>query len=251
MRILVVNANTSDIVTDKLSDAARAHASPGTSITAVTGNFGGRVIGTRVEQAIGEHSTISLVSVHAPGHDAVVIGVSYDTGLRAARELLSVPVVGMTEAGLLTACMLGGRIGVITFSRRVLPLYQELVAGYGLAARIAGWRVLESTAAYARGAHEALDREIVNAACDLVERDGAETVVLTGAVMAGVPARLQHDVPVPLIDCIACAVRQAELLVRLDHPKPRSGSYAAPADRELVNVNAAITARFTAAGSRH
>ena len=250
MRILVVTANTSDIVTEKVSAAARASASPGTGVTAVTGSFGGRVIGTRAEHAIGEHSTIALVSQHAPGHDAVVIAVSYDTGLRGARELLSVPVVGMTEAGLLTACMLGGRIGVITFGRRVLPLYHELVAGYGLAARIAGWRVLESSAAYARGAHDELDREIVAAACNLVEHDGAETIVLTGAVMAGVPARLQQDVPVPLVDCIACAVRQAELLAHLAHPKPRSGSYAAPADRELVNVDAAIAAQFAAASSR-
>ena len=248
MRILIVNANTSQIVTDKVAAQARASASAGTEIVAVTGSFGGRVIGTRAEHAIGEHSTIALVSQHAPGCDAVVIGVSYDTGLRGARELLPVPVVGMTEAGLLTACMLGGRIGVISFGRRVLPLYHELVASYGLTARIAGWRVLESTVAYRSGAHDELDRELVAAANDLVEREGAETVVLTGAVMAGVPARLQKDVPVPLIDCMACAVRQAELLVQLDHPKPRAGSYAAPAGRELVNVEAAIAARFTAAG---
>ena len=248
MRILIVNANTSQIVTDKVAAQARASASAGTEIVAVTGSFGGRVIGTRAEHAIGEHSTIALVSQHAPGCDAVVIGVSYDTGLRGARELLPVPVVGMTEAGLLTACMLGGRIGVISFGRRVLPLYHELVASYGLTARIAGWRVLESTVAYRSGAHDELDRELVAAANDLVEREGAETVVLTGAVMAGVPARLQKDVPVPLIDCMACAVRQAELLVHLGHPKPRAGSYAAPAGRELVSVEAAIAARFTAAG---
>jgi allantoin racemase len=250
MRILVVNANTSQIVTEKVAAQARASASPGTEIVAVTGTFGANVIGSRAEHAIGEHSAIALVAQHAPGCDAVVIAVSYDTGLRAARELLAVPVVGMTEAGLLTACMLGGRIGFITFGRRVLPLYHELVAAYGLGARIAGWRVLESTAAYQRGAHDALDREIVAAARDLIERDGAETVVLTGAVRAGVPARLQPDVPVPLIDCMACAVRQAELLVHLGHPKPSAGSYAPPADRELVEVDPAIVRAFAASGRR-
>ena len=249
MRILVVNANTSAIVTEKVAAEARAAASAGTEIVAVTGTFGARVIGSRAEHAIGEHSTIALVSRHAEGCDAVVIGVSYDTGLRAARELLPIPVVGMTEAGLLTACMLGGRIGVITFGRRVLPLYHELVTAYGLDARVTGWRVLESTAAYARGAHAELDREIVAAANDLIERDLAETVVLTGAVMAGVPRRLQADVPVPLIDCIACGVRQAELLVRLAAPKPRTGSYAPPTGRELVDVDPAIARCFAAATS--
>lgn len=240
MRLLVVNANTSDIVTEKVAAQARASASPGTEVVAVTGRFGARVIGTRTEQAIGEHSTVALVAEHAVGCDAVVIAVSYDTGLRAARELLAVPVVGMTEAGLLTACMLGGRIGVATFGRRVRPLYEELIAGYGLASRVAGWRTLESTAAYQRGAHDALDDELVRTANDLVERDGAETVLLTGAVMAGVPIRLQARVPVPLIDGIDCAVRQAELLARLNKPKPGVGSYAPPAPREVVSVDAAI-----------
>ncbi|MDH5329041.1 MAG: aspartate/glutamate racemase family protein [Aquincola sp.] len=248
MRILVVNANTSDIVTEKVAAQARASASPGTEIVAVTGTFGARVIGTRAEQAIGEHSALALVAKHATGCDAVVIAVSYDTGVRAARELLPVPVIGMTEAGLLTACMLGGRIGIVTFGRRVRPLYQELVTSYGLDARIAGWRTLESTAAYQRGAHDALDRELIDAANDLVERDGAETVVLTGAVMAGVPARLQAQVPVPLVDCIACAVRQAELLHHLGCPKPSVGSYAAPAGRELIAVDEAIAAAFANAG---
>jgi allantoin racemase len=248
MRILVLNANTSDIVTEKVAGAARAAASAGTEIIAVTGTFGGRVIGTRAEHAIGEHSTLALVARHAPGCDAVVIGVSYDTGLRAARELLDIPVVGMTEAGLLTACMLGGSIGVVTFGRRVLPLYKELVTGYGLASRITGWQVLESTAAYGRGAHPELDREIVAAARDLVERDHAEVILLTGAVMAGVPARLQPELPVPIVDCIVCGVRQAEMLASLRLPKPRVGSYAAPGGRELVDVDPAIARAFGAAG---
>jgi allantoin racemase len=244
MRILVLNANTSQVVTDKVAAQARASAAPGTEIVPVTGHFGGRVIGTRAEHAIGEHSALALAARHAPGNDAVVVAVSYDTGLRALRELLAVPVVGMTEAGLLTACMLGGRIGMVTFGRRVLPLYHELVAGYGLAGRIAGWRTLESTAAYQPGTHDALDAELVAAANDLVERDGAESVLLTGAVMAGVPARLQPQVPVPLVDCIACAVKQAEALVALAFAKPRAGSYALPGGRELVDVDPAIARAF-------
>ena len=249
MRILVVNSNTSAIVTEKVTVEANAAAAPGTQIVPVTGTFGARVIGTRAEHAIAEHSTIALVAQHAQGCDAVVIAVSYDTGLRGARELLPIPIVGMTEAGLFTACMLGGRIGMITFGRRVLPLYEELVAQYGLSQRIAGWRVLESAAAYARGAHPELDAEIIAAALHLIEHDYAETIVLTGAVMAGVPRRLQSAIPVPVVDCIAAGVRQAELLAQLGLPKPRSGSYAPPSDRELVDVDPAIARAFTAATS--
>jgi allantoin racemase len=247
VRILVVNSNTSTIVTDKVTAEARIAAGSGTEILAVTGSFGARVIGTRAEHAIAEHSTIALAAAHGGDCDAMVVAVSYDTGVRGARELLPIPVIGMTEAGLLTACMLGGRIGIVTFGRRVLPLYQELVASYGLASRVAGYRVLESTAAYGRGAHPELDVEIVAAASHLVDHDGAEAIVLTGAVMAGVPRRLQPLVRVPVVDCIAAGVRQAELLVRMALPKATTGSYAAPTGRELVNVDDAILRAFTRA----
>ena len=127
-------------------------------------------------------------------------------------------------------------------------MYQELVASYGLATRIAGWRVIESSAPYSRAAHPELDREIIAAASDLIDRDGAETVILTGAVMAGVPARLQRDIAVPVIDCLVCGVRQAELLAGLRLPKPRTGSYASPGSRELINIEPAIAQRLKGPG---
>ena len=47
------------------------------------------------------------------------------------------------------------------------------------------------------------------------------------------------------LDGIAAGVPQAELLARAHWPKPTRGSYAAPGKREMVNVDAAITARYS------
>lgn len=250
MKLLLLNANTSDVVTAKVEAGARAAASPGTDILAVRGDFGPRVIGTRTENAIAAHSAVALAARHGPGCDAVVIAVSYDTALAAVRELMPIPVVGMTEAALLTACMLGGRIGAITFGRRVLPMYRELIDAYGLASRIAGWRSIDSSAPYQPGAHAELDEQIVATAIDLIERDDAEVLVLTGAVMAGVPARLQPRIPVPVLDGITAGVRQAELLVRAAYPKPARGSYAAPGARESTGLDP-VLARALGATDRN
>lgn len=245
MRLLLVNANTSQFVTDKVAAAARSAVRPGTEIVPVTGRFGARVIATRTELAIAEHATVDLLAQHAPGCDAVVIAVSYDSALRAAREMLHIPVVGITEAALLTACMLGSRIGVVVFGSRVLPVYQELIASYALGGRVAGWRVVDSPAPYAAGDQTEADALTVAAARSLVEQDYCEVVVLTGAVMAGVPPRLQPQVDVPLLDGVNCGVRQAELLADLAPIKARVGSYAALPSRELVDVNPALHAVFS------
>lgn len=244
MRILLVSSNTSSFVTGKVARAARVSAAPGTEIVSVMGNFGASVIATRTELAIAEHATVDLLAQHADGCDAVVIAVSYDVALKAAREMLTIPVVGITEAALLTACMLGGRIGVIVWGRRVLPVYQELVAGYGLSSRIAGWRALESGAPYAAGDQGDADALAIAAARDLVERDQAEVIVLTGAVMAGVPERLQPAIDVPFLDGVTCGVRQAELLVHLRPIKPSTGSYALPGMRDVQGLSPALSAYF-------
>ena len=168
--------------------------------------------------------------------------MSYDTGLKALREMLNVPVVGMTEAALLTACMLGGPIGLIGFGRRVWPIYRELIDGYGLTGRIAGKRVLENTAAYKPGDYAALDAELVKTAADLITQDGAESIVLLGAVMAGVARRIEERVPVPVLDGMRCAIPQVEALVRIGARKPTTGSYAPPVERQTSALDPALAA---------
>jgi allantoin racemase len=244
VKLLIVNANTTQFVTDRVAAEARLSAAPGTEIVAVTGEFGAKIIATRAENAIAAHAMVDLMARHSQGCDAALIAVSYDTALDASRQLLAMPVVGMTEAALLTACMLGGQIGIVTFGRSGLPMYQELAARYGLASRLAGWGVIESQAAYRPGDTTELDRLIAAEANRLVQEAGAESIILSGAVMAGVPRRLQAQVPVPLVDGISCGVRQAELLAGLKLPKPTVGSYAKPMGREVGKVSDALRQAF-------
>jgi len=244
MRILVLNANTTAFVTETAAAEGRRVASSGTVIVPVTADFGAAIVATRTEHAIAEHAAVELAARHIAGCDAVVIAVSYDTGLKALREMLSVPVVGMTEAALLTACMLGGSIGLIGFGARVWPIYRELVEGYGLDGRIAGNRVLENTAAYKPADYTALDDELVATAQDLIEKDRAESIVLLGAVMAGASRRIEERVAVPVLDGMRCAIPQAEALVRIGTRKATTGSYALPGERGVSNLSDALTQYF-------
>ena len=242
MRILVLNANTTEFVTETAAAEGRRVASPGTEIVPVTADFGAAIVATRTEHAVAEHAAVVLAARHADGCDAVVIAVSYDTGLKALREMLDVPVVGMTEAALLTACMLGGPIGLISFGRRVWPIYRELIEGYGLSHRIAGFRVSDNITAYKPGDTSALDAELVATARDIIEKDGAESIVVLGAVMAGAARRIEDRVPVPVLDGMRCAVPHAEALVRIGARKAATGSYARPGERATRGLDPALVA---------
>jgi allantoin racemase len=241
MKILLVNANTTVAVTERITAEARRVAAAGTEILPVTGTFGAPIIGTRAEMAIAEHTALDLVARHGAGVDAVVIGVSFDVGLRALRELAPVPVVGMTEAACLVACTQGGPFGIVTYGARSAGILREIVAGYGLAGRLAGVHGLDATPADMLKDPQALHAQIAGAACGLIER-GAEAVILAGAVMAGLPPLLQEQVPCPLVEGIACGIGLAELLVRLAPAKARRGSFAAIGERASSGLGPELTA---------
>ena len=246
MRILLANSNTSPEVTATIAAEARRVASEGTEIVARNARFGARVIGTRAEAAVAAHALVDMLAEHGDGADAVVIGMSLDTGLWAAREMLDVPVVGMTEAACLVACTMAPRFGLIALGGRGGQPYREVVEGYGLGSRLAGLRTLGATPQDLLRDPEALYHPLVEAALRLVQDDGAEAVVLAGAVMAGLPRILAERVPVPLVEGVSSGILLAEALVRLGFTKPRSGSLQPVPKRETIGLGPALAAFFAA-----
>jgi allantoin racemase len=244
MKILVVNGNTTDAITARIAAEARAAAGAGTEIVAVSAPFGARVVGTRAESTLAAHAVLEAAARHHVGCDAVVVAISNDSGLAATRELLAIPVLGITEAAVLTACTVGGAFGVLTFGARAAAWSHELVASYGLTARLAAVEALETPpASYADP--EGFAAPLLAGIERLVAR-GADSIVIAGAAFAGCCRLLQPQAAVPLLDGVACAVGLAEMRVRLGLPKPRAGSYAGVPARELDGVADAVRALFGA-----
>ena len=67
-----------------------------------------------------------------------------DPGLGGAKELLDIPVVGISEAAPLSAWHLGRRFSIVCLTPRLRTWYTECVAGHGLAARLAAVRARET-----------------------------------------------------------------------------------------------------------
>ncbi len=244
VKLLVVNGNTTEAITRRIADVAQGAASPGTEIVGVGAPFGARVVGTRAEETIAAHAVLEAAAQHHAGCDAVIVAISTDAGAAAARELLPIPVIGITEAALLTACTVGGAFGVLTFGARAVAWSRELVGRYGLTARMAAIEGLETPpAAFADPGSFVTP---LQAGVERLVAQGADSIVIAGAAFAGSCGALQPHVAVPLLDGVACAVGLAEMVVRLKLPKPRAGSYAAVPPRDLAGVGAAIQALFGA-----
>ena len=209
----------------------------------MTGTFGSPIISCRTENIIGAYSALELAATHGHDADAIVLAVSFDSGLAGIREAMSVPVVGMTEAACLTACMLGGKFALMTFGDRAGPIYAEMVEHYGLGPRFHGIYSLGAMSPdQLRDPKLGGDRVIEGAAA--LAREGAEVVVLAGAVFAGLPRHLRDATPLPLVDGIAAGVKMAEMLVDQPWVKPTVGSYRLPEPKDLSGIDGALAKLF-------
>lgn len=217
MRLLVLNANSTQAITDIVAGEARRAASQGTEIVAATSRDGPKFIASVADNDAAVAPALAEAQRHGDC-DAVLIAASSDPGLASLRAALPVPVVGMTEASAYTACMLGGRFGMLVFGQANLPIYRAVIEGYGLGGRLMGIELLElpplADFIAAGGTATELDPPIVAAAQRLVAQ-GADAVLLPSAALAPVARRVQPQLPVPILDGIACGVKLCEAVAGL------------------------------------
>ena len=138
MRILILNPNTTDAVTTLMVETGRAVAAPDTKLVAMTAPRGFPYISNRAEAQIGGAIVLELLVEAYPGVDGAIVAAFGDPGLFGARELFDIPVVGVSEAAMLTACMLGQRFVIVTFAAALCGWYRDCVAMHGLSDRCAG-----------------------------------------------------------------------------------------------------------------
>jgi allantoin racemase len=165
------------------------------------------------------------------GVDAHVIACFDDTGLDAARALAAAPVIGIGEAAYHVAGLIAGRFTVVTTLSRSVPILEENLARYGLAARCARVRAaevpvldLEKPGAMAR---ERIAGEIGEA----LRYDRADAIVLGCAGMADLAASFAERFAVPVVEGVSAAVKLAEALVGLRLATSKAGGWAAPRDK--------------------
>jgi len=244
MNVLVLNPNTSADVTDLLVAAGRAVAAPGTELVSATAAYGVPYIATRAEAQIGGAIALEMLAERHADVDAAIVAAFGDPGLLGARELFDIPVVGLAEAAMLTACMLGRRFAIVTFAGALGPWYEDCVAMHGLADRCAGVRALDGpfrALSSVQGEKEGL---LVDLALRAIEEDGADVIILGGAPLAGLAPRVADRVPVPLVDPIAAAVKQAEALVALSPRKATAGTFRRPAAKTTTGLPDALARRI-------
>ncbi|HWE15762.1 MAG TPA: aspartate/glutamate racemase family protein [Hyphomicrobiaceae bacterium] len=244
MRILLVNPNTSVGITDRLAAAARTVASPATTLVPLTAPRGMPYISGRAEAQIGGMIAIEMLAEHHEQADAAILAAFGDPGLFGARELFDIPVVGLAEAAMLTACMLGRRFAIVTFASTLASWYEDCIEMHGLGNRCSGVRALSGAFASVVDVADQKEAPLVELMTNTVAEVGADVLILGGAPLAGLADRIKTRVPVPLIDPVQAATKQAETLVALKPRKAQLGTFSRPPAKATVGLTSALAGQL-------
>ena len=229
MKLVVINPNSTASMTDKIVEAARAVACPGTEVEGRTAHGAPASIEGHFDEVMcAAHLLREVQEAEGQGADAIVVACFDDPAIGACREVATGPVLGICEAGVKAASMIATSFSIGTTLPRSVPVIEELVRRYGLdhqCRRVRSAEIpvlaLEQPGSDARARVRA---EILRA----IEEDRCEAVLLGCAGMADLTEWLSAECGIPVIDGVTAATTFAEALVRAGLRTSKIGAYAHP-----------------------
>ena len=214
MKILLINPNTTQYMTDSILECAKKYANPGTELYAVTAGFGVSSIECYVDEYLAVPAVLNeILKGEKQGMDAYIISCFGDPGLQAAREITDKPVLGIAESAITAAKMIAPNFSIVSVLDRALKVTADVVSNYGATSfcrsiRSTGLSVLDFGSDPKRGM-EALAEQSRLA----VREDKAECILLGCAGFVDFVDALNKELGVPVLDGVSPAVKFAEALV--------------------------------------
>jgi len=144
VRINFINPFGTPVYNDLITETLLPYARPDTEIV-VTNT---RNCPENIDYYYNKHLMETVVfekvmQSEAKGFDAVVVGCCYDPGVRVARELVDIPVVGPLEASMQMAGYFGHSYTVVTDHHKAVPYLEDMVRLYGLGGNCRGVRCVD------------------------------------------------------------------------------------------------------------
>ena len=236
MRIRVINPNTTESMTALIEASARAVAGPGTVVEAVTSTTGPASIESHYDEALAVPGILAALG----GADGYVLACFGDPGLDAAREVATGPVVGIAEAAMHAATLVGRGFSVVTTLSRTRGRAHDLAARYVAAGACRGVHACDIPVLDLES-DPAAGKEVIALARHALERDGSDVIVLGCAGMADFAASASAELGVPVIDGVAAATVLVQSLVTLGLRTSARQEYAPPPAKRYTGLLADFT----------
>lgn len=213
MKLLVINPNTGQATTDRLTHFISQALPPEITFSCVTAKFGFPYIASEESYAVAAHAVletwkdIASKTIEAEKPDRILLGCFGDPGLYAMREICLQPVRALAEASFEEAATLGG-FAIVTGGERWRPMLYRLAMSLGYAEQLKTIETVTQTGSELL-ANRQMAIDVLSAACQKAARgNDVRSIILGGAGLAGYAKLVQPSVNVPVIDSVEAGVRR-------------------------------------------
>jgi allantoin racemase len=234
MRIFVINPNTSESMTDHIRRELEKIKRPDTELKVVCSEYGPITIESAYDEALAQPATLERVQqANDEGYDAVILACFSDPGLDAAKEISEIPVIGIEEATMHVAAMLGHKFSITTSGYNRVPTRELHARERGLENSFASTLVLEMSVAEMDAKPEKAKARILEVAREAVAGAGTEVIILGCAGLAGYAEDVERELGVVVLDPTSVALKVAEAMVDLGLRHSKVRRYARPPVKEI------------------
>jgi allantoin racemase len=234
MRIFVINPNTSESMTDHIRRELEKVKHPDTELTVVNPEHGPVSIESAYDEALAGPPTLKEVRrANEEGYDAIILACFSDPALDAAKEISDVPVIGIEEATMHVAAMLGHKFSITTAFRNRVPTRELHTRLRGVESAYASTLVLNMSVLEMDANPDKAKTRILELARQAVEKDGAEVIILGCAGLAGYAEDVERELGVVVLDPTSVALKIAEAIVDLGLRHSKVGRFARPPVKEI------------------
>jgi len=190
----------------------------GTEVSVIDVPTGPASIESAYEEMLAIPPTLDLImDCEKNGFDAAIIGCFGDPGLEAARELVTMPVVGPCESAMLMASGLGHKFGVLTIFDSLIPMMEHLSVKAGVREKLSSVRPTNIPVLELMNDPEVTKARLIEVAGTCVEQDRADALLFGCMTMSFLDMgdEIGAEVGVPIVNAGRAAVKHAETLVSM------------------------------------
>lgn len=226
-RILVINPNTSERTTQHIKNNIKKVKHVDTFFEVINPRKGPESIESYYDISMVVPEMIKLVKDKSQSFDAMVIACFGDPGLETFKEILDIPVIGIMEASIHIASMLGEKFSIISINKRRASSKWRYIRSIGLINRMVSVIPIDMSVVDMEKDPEMMLSRIVDAALKAKE-EGAEVVILGCASMSGYSEEIMKKTGLTVIDPVAIGFKLAEILAELNLSQSKVGIYSKP-----------------------
>jgi allantoin racemase len=238
-RALVINPNTSPSMTSEIKiTAERVFTTPWECLVAPA-PAGPESLESWTDYHIASIAVLPLLEKH-PDVDGILLACFGDPGLYVLKELCQIPAIGIAEASMSLALLLGARFGILAGMRRAVELMDSMVRTYGLEARYAGSEPLDLRVLdFDKNRDETL--EVLESASKKLRNRGADVLILGCAGLTAFVDELQMRTEMPVIDPVEAGCRLLKTTVESGLNTSQVGLYSKPAPQKMNRLEDAFS----------